>query len=182
MDAERIPLRYWQPAVGFAPGGGFGIALDHPNLFQVGAAVRPAIGRTRGRAGALNDSGASVKAARRVGEEPLTPSSASPPGRAVARLRSPPSRRARRSCAGRQGERAPAIRAVDVVAVKRIVQPAETAAPTRPSATASSRSSAEGSVSRHPELAGDALRTVRLAAFFLSAGGVHSYLRWSRRG
>jgi aspartyl-tRNA(Asn)/glutamyl-tRNA(Gln) amidotransferase subunit C len=136
-------------AFGFAPGGGFGIALDDPNLFQVGAAV-PA-GNWPGPRPCWRVEtvpGASVKAPRRAVKEPLTIE------RLAAwaeRLRgsdkpSVAASEAPAAAAGRD-ERARAIRAVDVVAVRRIVQPAETAAP-------------RVRYRRHPELAGDALRSV----------------------
>ena len=135
MDAERdsCPVLAAAAAFGFAPaeGGGFGIVLDDSNLFQVGAAV-PAANwpgpRPCWRVETV--SGASGKAARRAVKEPLTIE------RLAAwaeRLRGSekPSVADSEAPATEAGRAARAIRAIDVVAVRRIVQPAETAAPTR---------------------------------------------------
>ena len=171
MDAERdsspVP----------AGAGGFGIALDDPNLFHVGAAV-PAVNwpgpRPCWRVETV--SGASGKAARRAVKEPLTIE------RLAAwaeRLRGSekPSVPDSEAPAAETGRGARAIRAVDVVAVRRIVQPVETDRRRGSSRDRSSRSSAGGSL-----WAASRARFVLLclATFFLSAGGVHSYLRWKQ--
>jgi len=170
-------------AVGFAPaeGGGFGIALEDPNLIQVGAAV-PAANwpgpRPCWRVETV--SGASGKAARRAVEEPLTIE------RLAAwaeRLRGSekPSVADSEAPAAEAGRGARAIRGVDVVAVRRIVQPVETAAPTRliprPELTIQRGRFAMGGIPSSP---GMRFVLLCLAAFFLSAGGVHSYLRWKQ--
>jgi hypothetical protein len=185
VDAERdsSPVLAGPAAFGFAPGGGFGIALDDPNLFQVGAAV-PA-GNWPGPRPCWRVEtvpGASVKAPRRAVKEPLTIE------RLAAwaeRLRgsdkpSVAASEAPAAAAGRD-ERARAIRAVDLVAVRRIVQPAETAAPTRliprPELTIQRGGFGIGAIPSSP---GMRFVLLCLAAFFLSAGGVHSYLRWKQ--
>ena len=185
MDAERdsSPVPAGVAAVSFAPaeGGGFGIALDDPNLFQVGAAV-PAANwpgpRPCWRVETV--SGARGKAARRAAKEPLTIE------RLAAwaeRLRGSekPSVAASEAPAAAAGWGARAIRAVDVVAVRRIVQPAETAAPTplipRPELTIQRGGFGIGGIPSSP---GMRFVLLCLAAFFLSAGGVHSYLRWKQ--
>jgi hypothetical protein len=185
VDAERdsSPVPAGAAAVGFAPaeGGGFGIALDDPNLVQVGAAV-PAVNwpgpRPCWRVETV--SGASGKAARRAVKEPLTIE------RLAAwaeRLRGSekPSVPDSEAPAAETGRGARAIRAVDVVAVRRIVQPVETAAPTRliprPELTIQRGRFAMGGIPSSP---GMRFVLLCLAAFFLSAGGVHSYLRWKQ--
>ena len=156
-------------------GGGFGIALDDSNLFQVGAAV-PAANwpgpRPCWRVETV--SGASGKAARRAFKEPLTIERLAAWAERLRGSEKPSvaDSEAPAAEAGRVA-RARAIRAVDVVAVRRIVQPAETAAPTplipRPELTIQ-----RGAVRyrRHPELAGDALRSVVPCRLFpLGRGG-----------
>ena len=172
-------------AFGFAPaeGGGFGIALDDPNLVQVGAAVPVANWpgpRPCWRVETV--SGGAGKAAPRAVKEPLTIE------RLAAwaeRLRGSekPSAAASEAPAAEAGRGAPAraIRAVDVVAVRRIVQPVETAAPTRliprPELTIQRGRFAMGGIPSSP---GMRFVLLCLAAFFLSAGGLHSYLRWKQ--
>ena len=187
MDAERdsSPVPAGTAAVGFAPaeGGGFGIALDGPNLIQVGASV-PAVNwpgpRPCWRVETV--SGGAGKAAPRAVKEPLTIE------RLAAwaeRLRGSekPSAAASEAPAAEAGRGAPAraIRAVDVVAVRRIVQPAETAAPTRliprPELTIQRGRFDMGGIPSSP---GMRFVLLCLAAFFLSAGGVHTYQRWKQ--
>jgi len=183
VDAERDSSLVLAAAVGFAPpeGGGFGIELDHPNLFQVGAAV-PAVNwpgpRPCWRVETV--SGACGKAARRAFKEPLTIE------RLAAwaeRLRGSekPSVADSEAPAAEAGRGARAIRAVDVVAVRRLVQPAETAAPARlvprPELTIQRGRSGMGAIPSSP---GMRFVLLCLAGFFLSAGGVHSYLRWKQ--
>ena len=184
MDAERDSSPVLAgAAVGFAPaeGGGFGIALEDPNLIQVGAAV-PAANwpgpRPCWRVETV--SGACGKAARRAFKEPLTIE------RLAAwaeRLRGSekPSAADSEAPLAEANRRARAIRAADVVAVRRIVQPAETAAPTRliprPELTIQRGGFGMGGIPSSP---GMRFVLLCLAAFFLSAGGVHSYLRWKQ--
>ncbi len=185
MDAERYssPVPAGAAAVGFAPaeGGGFGIALDDSNLFQVGAAV-PAANWPGPRPCWRVETvpGASVKAPRRAVKEPLTIE------RLAAwaeRLRGSekPSVAESEAPAAEAVRGVRAIRAVDVVAVRRIVQPAETAAPTplipRPELTIQRGGFGIGAIPSSP---GMRFVLLCLAAFFLSAGGVHSYLRWKQ--
>ena len=185
MDAERdsslVPAG--AAALAFAPaeGGGFGIALDDRNLIQVGAAV-PA-GNWPGPRPCWRVetvSGASGNAARRAVKEPLTIE------RLAAwaeRLRGSekPSVADSEAPAAEAGRGARAIRAVDVVAVRRIAQPAETAAPTRliprPELTIQRGRFSTGGIPSSP---GMRFVLLCLAGFFLSAGGVHSYLRWKQ--
>jgi hypothetical protein len=182
-DSSAVPAG--AAALGFASpeGGGFGIALDDPNLIQVGAAV-PAANwpgpRPCWRVETV--SGASGKAARRSVKEPLTierlaawaerlRGSEKP---AVAASEAPAAEVGR-------GARPRAIRAVDVVAVRRIAQPAETTAPTplipRPELTIQRGGFGIGGIPSSP---GMRFVLLCLAGFFLSAGGVHSYLRWKQ--
>jgi hypothetical protein len=186
VDAERDSSPALAgAAVGFAPaqGGRFGIALDDSNLLQVGAAV-PAANwpgpRPCWRVEIV--SGASRKAARRAIKEPLTIE------RLAAwaeRLRGSekPAVAVSEAPAAEAGRGAPAraIRAVDVVAVRRIVQPLETAAPTRliprPELTIQRGRFAMGGIPSSP---GMRFVLLCLAAFFLSAGGVHTYQRWKQ--
>ena len=183
MDAERDSSPVLAAAVGFTPveGGGFGIALDDSNLFQVGAAV-PAANwpgpRPCWRVETV--SGACGKAARRAFKEPLTIE------RLAAwaeRLRGSekPSVADSEAPAAEAGRGARALRGVDVVAVRRIVQPAETAAPTplipRPELTIQRGGFGIGGIPSSP---GMRFVLLCLAGFFLSAGGVHSYLRWKQ--
>ena len=182
MDAERDSSPVLAgAAVGFAPaeGGGFGIALDDPNLIQVGATV-PAANwpgpRPCWRVETV--SGASGKAARRTVKEPLTIE------RLAAwaeRLRGSEKPSVAEAPAAEAGRGARAIRGVDVVAVRRIVQPVETAAPTRliprPELTIQRGRLGMGGIPSSP---GMRFVLLCLAAFFLSAGGVHSYLRWKQ--
>ncbi len=182
MDAERDSSPVLAgAAVGFAPaeGGGFGIALDDPNLIQVGAAV-PAVNWTGPRPcwRVETVSGACGKAARRAVKEPLTIE------RLAAwaeRLRGSEKPSVAEAPAAEAGRGARAIRGVDVVAVRRIVQPVETAAPTRliprPELTIQRRRPGMGGIPSSP---GMRFVLLCLAAFFLSAGGVHSYLRWKQ--
>ena len=185
MDAERdsSPVPAGTAAVGFAPaeGGGFGIVLDDSNLFQVGAAVAAANWpgpRPCWRVETV--SGACGKAARRAVKEPLTIE------RLAAwaeRLRGSekPAVADSEAPATEAGRAARAIRAIDVVAVRRIVQPAETAAPTRliprPELTIQRGRFAMGGIPSSP---GMRFVLLCLAAFFLSAGGVHTYQRWKQ--
>jgi hypothetical protein len=185
VDAERdsSPVPAGTAAVGFAPaeGGGFGIVLDDSNLFQVGAAVAAANWpgpRPCWRVETV--SGACGKAARRAVKEPLTIE------RLAAwaeRLRGSekPAVADSEAPATEAGRAARAIRAIDVVAVRRIVQPAETAAPTRliprPELTIQRGGFGMGGIPSSP---GMRFVLLCLAAFFLSAGGVHSYLRWKQ--
>ena len=185
MDAERdsFPVLVGAAALGFAPaeGGGFGIALDDSNLFQVGAAV-PAANwpgpRPCWRVETV--SGASGKAARRLVKEPLTIE------RLAAwaeRLRGSekPSAADSEAPLAEANRRARAIRAADVVAVRRIVQPVETAAPPRliPRPELAIQRGGFG-IGGIPSSPGMRFVLLCLAAFFLSAGGVHSYLRWKQ--
>jgi hypothetical protein len=185
VDAERdsSPVPAGTAAVGSAPaeGGGFGIVLDDSNLFQVGAAVAAANWpgpRPCWRVETV--SGACGKAARRAVKEPLTIE------RLAAwaeRLRGSekPAVADSEAPATEAGRAARAIRAIDVVAVRRIVQPAETAAPTRliprPELTIQRGGFGMGGIPSSP---GMRFVLLCLAAFFLSAGGVHSYLRWKQ--
>jgi len=183
VDAERDSSLVLAAAVGFAPpeGGGFGIELDHPNLFQVGAAV-PA-GNWPGPRPCWRVetvSGASGKAARRLVKEPLTIE------RLAAwaeRLRGSekPLVADSEAPAAAAGRGARAIRAVDVVAVRRIAQRVETAAPTRliprPELAIQRERFGIGGIPSSP---GMRFVLLCLAAFFLSAGGVHTYQRWKQ--
>ena len=165
MDAERdsSPVPAGAAAVGFAPaeGGGFGIALDDPNLFQVGAAV-PAVNwpgprpcwRVENRLRRLRQSCASRRQRAAHDRAPRRL------GGAVARFRKAFGRRQRG--AGRRGRQG---RAGDPRRRRRC-RPAHRPAGRNRRADAAHPSTGAHDPARtvqyrrHPELAGDALRSV----------------------